>query len=350
MKQTLTYQPHSYGAHACRLRVEGFPDVSSGQGAEALGIITGWSLDWVGHPQLEGRREHLQALMTTVIPYARHLLSGVPRAMGANDTPVSISPHPSGGHQMQLRSSQPDTPPLEVQLDDAELADLVRVLDQCRLDPRIQLPLPVPASVPLPARELRDRVPLHRRLSAPVGGLAALALAAGASTLMPTPRPSASPSSSSETSLKSAERPPSAQLPPPKGTLPPPAATPTRPSSPTPAPSSTLTPPAKAPSAAAATPSSALLPEERVQRLRSWLSPRTPAVGAGPAPQTWKLAVNPGGEVVAATPVDGSSAEQRSTLGLPPGDVPNSAAPDVLLVRGVVTPGGYWELAPWYGW
>ncbi|MEB3195234.1 MAG: DUF4335 domain-containing protein [Cyanobacteriota bacterium] len=329
MKQTLTYQPHSYGAHACRLRVEGFPDVSSGQGAEALGIITGWSLDWVGHPQLEGRREHLQALMTTVIPYARHLLSGVPRAMGADDTPVSIGPLPDGGHQMQLRSSQPDTPPLEVQLDDAELADLVRVLDQCRLDPRIQLPLPVPPSVPLPARELRDRVPLHRRLSAPIGGLAALAMAAGASTLLPTPRPSGSPSPSSETNLKSAASVPSAQLPPPKGILPPPAQ----------------------PAAAGAAPSaSAIRPEERVQRLRRWLSPRTPTVGAGPSPQTWKLAVNPGGEVVAATPVDGSSAEQRSSLGLPPADVTNSAAPDVLLVRGVVTPGGYWELAPWYGW
>ena len=329
MKQTLTYQPHSYGAHACRLRVEGFPDVSSGQGAEALGIITGWSLDWVGHPQLEGRREHLQALMTTVIPYARHLLSGVPRAMGADDTPVSIGPLPDGGHQMQLRSSQPDTPPLEVQLDDAELADLVRVLDQCRLDPRIQLPLPVPPSMPLPARELRDRVPLHRRLSAPIGGLAALAMAAGASTLLPTPRPSGSPSLSSETNLKSAASVPSAQLPTPKGILP---------------------PPAQPPAAGAAPAASAIRPEERVQRLRRWLSPRTPTVGAGPSPQTWKLAVNPGGEVVSATPVDGSSAEQRSSLGLPPADVTNSAAPDVLLVRGVVTPGGYWELAPWYGW
>lgn len=329
MKQTLTYQPHSYGAHACRLRVEGFPDVSSGQGAEALGIITGWSLDWVGHPQLEGRREHLQALMTTVIPYARHLLSGVPRAMGADDTPVSIGPLPDGGHQMQLRSSQPDTPPLEVQLDDAELADLVRVLDQCRLDPRIQLPLPVPPSMPLPARELRDRVPLHRRLSAPIGGLAALAMAAGASTLLPTPRPSGSPSPSSETNLKSAASVPSAQLPTPKGILP---------------------PPAQPPAAGAAPAASAIRPEERVQRLRRWLSPRTPTVGAGPSPQTWKLAVNPGGEVVSATPVDGSSAEQRSSLGLPPADVTNSAAPDVLLVRGVVTPGGYWELAPWYGW
>lgn len=334
MKQTLTYQPHSFGAHACRLRVEGFPDVSSGQGGEALGIITGWCLDWVGHPQLEGRREHLQALMATVIPYARHLLSGVPRAMGEENDPVSIGPLPAGGHQMQLRSSQPDTPALEVTLDDAELADLVRVLDQCRLDPRIQLPLPVPESLPLPARELRDRIPLRRRLSGPVGGLAALALATGASTLLPTPRPSEGPAATQKTSQKAPETTPPAKLPAPSSTLPKP-------------PSKLQAP---APSPAAATPTGELLPEERLKRLRTWLIPRTPVTGAGPAPQTWKLAVSPEGEVVAASPVEGSNGDQRSTLGLPNGDVPSTSKEAVLLVRGVVTPGGYWELAPWDGW
>jgi hypothetical protein len=326
MKQTLTYQPHSFGVHACRLRVEGFPDVSSGQGEEALGIITGWCLDWVGHPQLEGRREHLQALMATVIPYARHLLSGVPRAMGAENDPVSIGPLPAGGHQMQLRSSQPDTPPLEVTLDDAELADLVRVLDQCRLDPRIQLPLPVPESLPLRARELRNRIPLRRRLSGPVGGLAALALATGASTLLPTPRPSSvGPAGSSATSLKA----PSSTLPPPPSKLP---------------------AQAPAPAAEAAAPTNEPLPEERLKRLRTWLTPRTPRTGAGPSPQTWKLAVSPAGEVLAASPVEGGNGDQRSALGLPNGDIPSTPREAVLLVRGVVTPGGYWELAPWDGW
>jgi hypothetical protein len=89
---------------------------------------------------------------------------------------------------VQLRSSQPDTPPLELHLDDAELADLVRVLDEFRLDPRLQLPLPVPVERPLRSRELMERIPLPRRLAAPVGGAAALALAAGLSSLVPPPR------------------------------------------------------------------------------------------------------------------------------------------------------------------
>jgi hypothetical protein len=92
-----------------------------------------------------------------------------------------------GGHRLLLRSSQPDTPPLEMHLDDAELADLVRVLDLLRLDPRIQLPLEVPEPQPLGPRELLERIPLHRRLTAPLGGAAALAVSAALVLLLPTP-------------------------------------------------------------------------------------------------------------------------------------------------------------------
>jgi hypothetical protein len=78
-----------------------------------------------------------------------------------------------------------------VQLDDAELADLVRVLDSLRLDPRLHLqpPLPQPLAQPLRRRELRQAEPLVQRLAAPLGGLAALVLTAGLSSLAPLPAP-----------------------------------------------------------------------------------------------------------------------------------------------------------------
>ncbi|MFN6353714.1 MAG: DUF4335 domain-containing protein [Cyanobacteriota bacterium] len=336
MKQTLTYQPHRYGAHSCRLRVEGFPDVSTGQGGDAVGIVTGWSLEWVGHPQLEGRREHLQALMATVIPYARNLLSGVPRPMGGEDDPVTIAPDPHGLHHMQLRSSQPNTPPLELDLDDAELADLVRVLDQCRLDPRMQLPLPVPEPLPLAARELRHRLPLRRRLAAPVGGLAALALAAGASTLLPTPRPSSSTTQAAKTTTtgKQDARPAPAQLPTP----------------PTPAPESKKAPPQNSSVAAASTATSGRPSDEQLKRLRGWLLSRTPSKAVANEPQVWQLAVNAQGEVVAATAVEDNDGQERTALGLPSAEVPSTPAGDTLHVRGVLQPSGFWELSPWHGW
>jgi hypothetical protein len=184
MKTTLRFDQLS-----CRLQVEGLPDVSAGQAAQSVGIITGWSLQWAGRPELEGRKEHLQALMAVVLPYARHLISGVRRRFGVEPEPVEIGPHPEGGHVLLLRSSQPDTPPLQLRLDDAELADLVRVLDQLRTDGRLQLPLALPEPRPLRARELEQRTPLAQRIAAPVGGALALLIVAGAGLLLPVPRP-----------------------------------------------------------------------------------------------------------------------------------------------------------------
>lgn len=184
VKQTLRYDQVS-----CRLQVEGLPDVSIGQGGEALGIITGWSLRWSGRPELEGRKEHLLALMAVVLPYARHLISGVARPFGGAESPVTIAPREQGGHSLELRSSQPDVAPLTVELDDAELADLVRVLDQLRLDARLQVKLELPEPQPLHPREVLERVPLRRRLVAPLGGAAAVAAAAALGLLLPEPRP-----------------------------------------------------------------------------------------------------------------------------------------------------------------
>ncbi|MFN9622832.1 MAG: DUF4335 domain-containing protein [Cyanobacteriota bacterium] len=346
MKQTLTYQPHSFGTHACRLRVEGFPDVSCGQARGAVGIITGWSLDWVGHPQLEGRRDHLQALMATVLPYARLLLSGVPRPMGGAEDAVTMAPDPSGGHQMRLRSGQPDTPPLEMHLDDAELADLVRVLDQCRLDPRLQLPLEVPPALPLPARELRHRVPLRRRLAAPVGGLAALAVAAGLTSLMPPPR---SGEGSRAVTASRALPPPAARPPSPLGTRPSPGKPPTA------SDSSAKGAVAISPETTASLPprgndSTPVSKEARLTLLRRWLLSRQPGALSSPSTQAWQLVVNRRGEVVSATPVEGNDGRDRARLGLPSAPAPVTPPDDTLLVRGDLRPSGLWELAPWHGW
>jgi hypothetical protein len=188
VKQTLRYDQVS-----CRLQVEGLPDVSIGQAPGALGIITGWSLRWSGRPELEGRKDHLLALMAVVLPYARHLISGVARPFGDDASPVRIGPREPGGHSLELRSSQPDTAPLTVELDDAELADLVRVLDQLRLDPRLQMKLELPEPKPLNPREVLERVPLRRRLVAPLGGAVAVAVAAAVGLLLPEPSPLPAP-------------------------------------------------------------------------------------------------------------------------------------------------------------
>lgn len=188
MKLTSRYEQTS-----CRLVLEGLPDLSAGQSSQTIGILTGFSLALAGKTEMEGQRDHLQALLTVVLPYARQLLSGVSKPIGADDVPVAIRPAQEG-HELELRSSQPNTPPLVLPLDDAELSDLVRCLDRLQLDPQVAVPLTWPESQPLRRSELRHRLPLARRVAAPLTGVAALLVAAALVSLLPTPKfPSSAP-------------------------------------------------------------------------------------------------------------------------------------------------------------
>jgi hypothetical protein len=185
MKLTSRYEQTS-----CRLVLEGLPDLSAGQSSQTIGLLTGFSLALAGKTELEGQRDHLQALITVVLPYARGLMSGVARPQGSDDGPVAIRPA-EANHELELRSSQPNTPPLRLPLDDAELSDLVRCLDRLQLDAQVALPLEWPSPQPLRRSELRDRLPLARRVAAPLTGIAALLVAAALASLLPTPKPPA---------------------------------------------------------------------------------------------------------------------------------------------------------------
>ena len=180
-----TYQ---YEQTAARLVVEGFPDLSAGHSSDAIGILSSWRLQLVGAPELEGTRDHLEALIAAVMPYARHRLSGVERRFGQDSGFVSIGPGPNQtAHLLELRSSREGVEPLQLKLDDAELADLVRCLDQLRIDNRIKLTWAFPDDRPLQRQEVVDRVPLQKRLGPPL--LAGFALACSITTALLLPLP-----------------------------------------------------------------------------------------------------------------------------------------------------------------
>ena len=179
-----TYQ---YEQTAARLVVEGFPDLSAGHSSDAIGILSAWRLQLVGAPELEGTRDHLEALMAAVMPYARHRLSGVQRRFGQESGFVSIGPD-QAHHQLELRSSRDGVAPLQLKLDDAELADLVRCLDRLRLDGRVKLTWAFPEEQPLQRQEIIDRIPLQKRLGPPLLAGVALACSVATAWLVPLPQ------------------------------------------------------------------------------------------------------------------------------------------------------------------
>ena len=192
---------YRYEQTAARLVVEGYPDLSADQGNDSIGILSGWQLQLVAAPELEGTREHLEALMAVVMPYARHQLSGVGRRFENDQGFVVVSPEGSR-HQLELRSSRDGVEPLKLLLDDAELSDLVRVLDRLRLDQRVHLSWQLPVDQPLARHELVERIPLQRRFGAPVLGGLALAVSALVAMVIPLPNneiPQAVPETAAET-------------------------------------------------------------------------------------------------------------------------------------------------------
>ncbi len=134
-----------------------------------------------------GGRPHLKALVDTLLPYARHIISGQPRECISADGTASITPW-HRGHRLRFRKE--DGSPgndYDVQLDDGELANMVRCLDAVVHDPRFQLGITAPPMEGLRGRELRNRLPLRRRLVAPLGGLALTTALVGLGVLPPVP-------------------------------------------------------------------------------------------------------------------------------------------------------------------
>ena len=109
------------------------------------------------------------------------------RRFGQDSGFVSIGPDQTT-HLLELRSSRDGVEPLQLKLDDAELADLVRCLDQLRLDSRVKLTWAFPDDRPLQRQEVVDRIPLQKRLGPPVLAGVALACTIATAWLVPLPQ------------------------------------------------------------------------------------------------------------------------------------------------------------------
>ena len=179
-------QSYRYDQTTARLEVEGLPDFSAGHAEQSIGILSTWRLKIVGASELEGKREHLEALMQVVIPYVRLRLSGVVRSLGEPNDPVRLVPD-EFQHRLDLTSGQANIPPLSIRLDDAQLADLVRCLDALRSDSRVCLTWPSIQHEPLPRRDLVERIPLMQRLKAPLLGGTTVVVLGVLGLLLPLP-------------------------------------------------------------------------------------------------------------------------------------------------------------------
>ena len=172
-----------YTLLGCRLNLVG-------QGAEdgdnsTITELKEFTLNLDDHVSLVGDRPQLEAMAETLLPYARHVVSAQAREVKSANGKVSITPW-HRGHRLRLHNENGSTRN-DVQLDDGELANMVRCLDAVIHDPRFQLDITAPPMEGLRERELLNRLPLGRRLAAPLGGLVLTMALVGLGFLVPVP-------------------------------------------------------------------------------------------------------------------------------------------------------------------
>lgn len=170
MKTTINFNQNS-----TLLSVEGLPDNSLGHEPGTIGIISSWKLQLLGTTEIEGKREHLQSLIQVLLPYIRYRITGNKRSFESENSSVTISPNDEN-HRLVLRSSKPEVKPLTLQLDDADLADIIRCLDELLADKRIKVNWNISNHKILSNRNLNSIQPLYQMLSAPFVALGSIFL------------------------------------------------------------------------------------------------------------------------------------------------------------------------------
>ena len=129
---------HRYDQNSSSLILEGVPDITCGDSEDTIGILSSWSLQIIGSPLLEGKKDHLDSLMLVILQYSRSYISGIRQSYVSPKEIVSITPF-GNKHKLFLKSTQKNVKPLEIVLDDSELSDLTRCIDLLRFDRRIKL-------------------------------------------------------------------------------------------------------------------------------------------------------------------------------------------------------------------
>ena len=129
---------YRFSQNSSSLEIAGMPDVSNGDSEHTIGILSSWTLKIIGSPLLEGEKEHLDNLMEVILQYSRSYISGIRKTFISNNNIVTIAPL-GVDHKLLLKSTKKGIKPLEIILDDSELADLTRCLDLLRFDNRFNI-------------------------------------------------------------------------------------------------------------------------------------------------------------------------------------------------------------------
>ena len=119
------------------LEIKGLPDYSNNENKDQISIISQWKLIIINQPLIEGKIEHLGAIMDAFYIYTNLLIK--------NESPlfesklIDIKADNLHIHNIVLKSSKPDVKPLIIKIGNSLLSDTINCFDQLNESSKVRI-------------------------------------------------------------------------------------------------------------------------------------------------------------------------------------------------------------------
>ena len=130
---------YTFNQSSVELEIIGLPDYSNNDNENIISIISGWKLSIINQPEIEGNIEHLKSIIDTFYEFASLLL--LEKADKVESNFIDIRRDNEGKYKLLLKSTKTNVKPLEINLGNAEFADIMNCFDQLMNSQYIRLSL-----------------------------------------------------------------------------------------------------------------------------------------------------------------------------------------------------------------
>ena len=127
----------SFHQSSVSLEIIGLPDYSNNENKDQISIISQWKLTIIDKPLIEGKIEHLGAIMNAFYIYSNLLIK--------NEIPIyeskliDIKADNLYIHNIVLKSSKPNVKPLILKIGNSLLSDTINCFDQLNESPKVRI-------------------------------------------------------------------------------------------------------------------------------------------------------------------------------------------------------------------
>ena len=119
------------------LEIIGLPDYSNNENKDQISIISQWKLTIIDRPLIEGKIEHLGAIMNAFYIYSNLLIK--------NEIPlyesklIDIKAENLHSHKIVLKSSKSDVKPLTIKIGNSLFSDTINCFDQLNESSKVRI-------------------------------------------------------------------------------------------------------------------------------------------------------------------------------------------------------------------